>query len=212
VIETLFPLDPLRQRIVVAGQPGHVLELWFARLLRDAFALVATDGYRLFPEVAANALSSATGQALTGDAVRGIVAGFAELEPHPHVGPAMHRARESGIRVIRLINGSAQITDTLLRRAGVREHVEQVLSVDPMRRWKPAPEIYRHATHTCKCRRIGWRWSRRTAGTPTAPQCWTGHRVVSRLEGRHPDLFDPADVTGDDLVSVVDGLLALPAN
>jgi hypothetical protein len=36
--------------------------------------------------------------------------------------------------------------------------------------------------------------------------------VVSRLEGRHPDLFDPADVTGDDLVSVVDGLLALPAN
>jgi 2-haloacid dehalogenase len=141
VIETLFPLDPLRQRIVVAGQPGHVLELWFARLLRDAFALVATDGYRLFPEVAANALSSATGQALTGDAVRGIVAGFAELEPHPHVGPAMHRARESGIRVIRLINGSAQITDTLLRRAGVREHVEQVLSVDPMRRWKPAPEI-----------------------------------------------------------------------
>jgi hypothetical protein len=43
VIETLFPLKPLRQRLVAAGQPGQVLELWFSTLLRDAFALVASS-------------------------------------------------------------------------------------------------------------------------------------------------------------------------
>src|SRR5215510_8946347 len=115
VIETLFPLEPLRQRIVEAGQPGHVLELWFTRLLRDAFVLVATSGYRPFPEIAATALASVTSHSLPADSVRRIVAGFAELDAHPDVGPAMRRARESGLRVVTLTNGSAQVTDTLLR-------------------------------------------------------------------------------------------------
>jgi 2-haloacid dehalogenase len=153
-------------------------------------------------------------QNLTDDAVRGIVAGFAELEPHPDVGPAMHRARESGLRVVTLTNGPAQVTDALLRRAGVREHVEQVLSVgDVRRRWKPAPEIYRHATQACNVSpdRVALvaahSWDTHGAHTAGLVTGW-----LSRLEGRYPDLFDTADVTGDDLVSVVDGLLALPAS
>ena len=51
VVETLFPLEPLRQRLVDAGQPPGVLELWFARLLRDGFALAASGGDRPFAEV-----------------------------------------------------------------------------------------------------------------------------------------------------------------
>jgi 2-haloacid dehalogenase len=34
---------------------------------------------------------------------------------------------------------------------------------------------------------------------------------VSRLEGRYPSVFAPPDVSGDDLVAVVDGLLTLPS-
>lgn len=34
---------------------------------------------------------------------------------------------------------------------------------------------------------------------------------ASRLELRYPDVFHPADVYGDDLVAVAEGLLALPA-
>jgi 2-haloacid dehalogenase len=213
VIETLFPLEPLRRRLIEAGQPGGVLELWFARLLRDAFALVATDGYRPFAEIAAGALSSATSHSLPEDAVHEIVGGFADLDPHPDVGPAMRRARESGLRVVTLTNGSAQVTDTLLRRAGLREDVEQTLSVDDVRRWKPAPEIYRHAAQACGVApdRVAL----------VAAHSWDTHGAhraglvtgwVSRLEGRYSAVFDPADVTGDDLVSVVDGLLALPSD
>jgi 2-haloacid dehalogenase len=32
---------------------------------------------------------------------------------------------------------------------------------------------------------------------------------ASRLEGTFPEVFDPPDVTGPDLVTVIDGLLAL---
>src|SRR5918996_6217196 len=78
VIETLFPLEPLRQRIVEAGQPGHVLELWFSRLLRDAFALVASGGYRPFGEFAVAALRSTASTPVTDAQIQAVLAGFAE--------------------------------------------------------------------------------------------------------------------------------------
>jgi 2-haloacid dehalogenase len=116
LIETLFPLEPLRQRIITAGQPGHPLELWFTRLLRDAFALAAAGGYRPFADLATHALTTVTGHALADGTAREIVAGFAELDPHPDVEPALRRARNAGLRVVTLTNGSAHTTGALLRR------------------------------------------------------------------------------------------------
>ncbi len=107
VIETLFPLEPLRRRLVAAGQPGHVLELWFSTLLRDAFALVASGGYRPFGEIAAEALRSAADGPLTDKRMRDVLAGFAELDPHPDVEPAMRAAHEAGVRMVTLTNGSS---------------------------------------------------------------------------------------------------------
>lgn len=210
VIETLFPLEPLRQRLADAGLPQHLLELWFSRLLRDAFALVASGGYRPFAEIAAAALRSTAGS-LRDDTVSGILAGFAELDPHPDVQPAVHLARDAGVRMITLTNGSAQNTAILLRRAGIDDDIEQVLSVDDVQRWKPAPEIYRHAATS-------------TQVPPdqvalVAAHAWDTHGAhqaglitgwVARLEDDFPAIFAAPDVTGRDLVEVVSGLLALP--
>lgn len=213
VIETLFPLEPLRRRLVVAGQPGHVLELWFSRILRDAFALVASGGYRPFPDVAVGALASATDGDLTGDAAREVIAGFAELSPHPDVEPAMRAARAGGVRVITLTNGTARNTRTLLTGAAVDQYVEHVLTVDDIRCWKPAPEIYRHAVDTCQvpADRVAL-VAAHSWDTHGASRAGLGTGWVSRLEHRYGEVFDPPDVTGDDLVSVVDRLLALPAD
>lgn len=212
VIETLFPLEPLRERLVAAGQPDHVLEVWFARLLRDAFALVATGGYRPFADIAAATLRSATGSALDDDAMGTVIAGFAELDPHPDVAPAVQLAREAGVRMVTLTNGSVRNTTTLVRRAGIADDIEQVLSVDDVQLWKPAPEIYRYA-------------ARSTNVAPSqvalvAAHAWDTHGAheaglvtgwVARLEDEFPGIFEPPDVVGRDLVEVVQGLLALPA-
>ncbi|WP_338033555.1 haloacid dehalogenase type II [Jiangella asiatica] len=212
VIETLFPLEPIRQRLIDAGQPGHVLDLWFARLLRDGFALTATGSYRPFGDIAASALRSTTGSALDDDAIRNVIAGFAQLDPHPDVRPAVRLARDEGLRLVTLTNGSAQNTAGLLQRAGIGADIEQVLSVDDVRRWKPAEPVYRHAAD-------------RTQVPPqrvslVAAHAWDTHGAhhaglttgwVARLEDQVPDIFAAPDVTGRDLVEVVQGLLALPA-
>nr|WP_199734876.1 HAD family hydrolase [Cellulomonas sp. PhB143] len=41
------------------------------------------------------------------------------------------------------------VADSLLGRAGVREHFERLLSVEDARRWKPAPEAYAYGVEAC---------------------------------------------------------------
>jgi len=72
----------MRARLQETGQPGTVLELWFARILRDAFALTAAGDYCTFAEVAASALVSVIKGAGTDRDLDGILAGFRELQPH----------------------------------------------------------------------------------------------------------------------------------
>lgn len=208
VVETLFPLDPLGERLQQAGQSPDLLRLWFTRLLRDGFALSASGAYQPFADIAVGALRAVAD--VSEDAAREVVAGFAELDPHPEVVEALRLAHEAGVRVITLTNGSAATTSALLERAGVRGDVEQVVSVEVVRRWKPAPEPYRHAAALCDVppERMalvaahGW-------DTHGAHQAGLITGWVSRLEGNWNELFEPPDVTGPDLVAVVGGLLAL---
>jgi 2-haloacid dehalogenase len=211
VIETLFPLEPLRRRLEDVGESPHLLELWFTRLLRDGFALSASGGYRPFADVAKVALSTVTGGGVTDDLAGHVLGGFAELDPHPDVEPALRRGGGAGVRMVTLTNGSAAITEGLLRRAGLDRYMERTLSIDDVQRWKPSAAVYLHAAETC--------------GVPpdrvalVAAHAWDTHGAhqaglvtgwVSRLEARVPEIFDAPDVTADDLGEVVEGLLALP--
>ena len=210
VVETLFPLDPLGERLRQAGQSPQLLRLWFAQLLRDAFALTASGGYQPFAELAVSALRAIAD--VSEDAAKEVVAGFAILDPHPDAAEAMHLAREAQVRIITLTNGSATTTSALLERAELRGYVELVISVEAVRRWKPAPEPYRHAAAACAVppsqmalvAAHGW-------DTHGAHRAGLSTGWVSRLEGRWNERFDPPDVTGPDLVTVVHNLLALEA-
>lgn len=51
VNETLSDLEPLRARFEEVGAPGALLETWFARTLRDGFALTAAGAYADFRTV-----------------------------------------------------------------------------------------------------------------------------------------------------------------
>ena len=52
MMETLFPLEPLRGTCQALGLPAAAVELWFARCIRNALALDASGIYRSFGEVA----------------------------------------------------------------------------------------------------------------------------------------------------------------
>lgn len=208
VNETLISLEPLRGRFAEAGLPGGLLELWFARTLRDGMALSMSGDHRPFPEVAAAALR-AVGKA-DDAAVEHVLGGFGALPAHPDVEPALRALAGAGVPAVCLTNGSAATVGAFLAGAGLADLVAQVISIDEIGQWKPAAAVYRHGAAA-----TGVPAGRLALVAAHAFDCHGAKRAglvtgwVSRLEGRYSELFAPPDVRGDDLVAVVEGLLAL---
>ena len=210
VIGTLFSLDTLRPKLQAVGLPANSLELWFAELLRDAFALIATGQYRPFRDVAAAALTRLAGQedALDASRVDQVLDGFAHLDPYPDAATGMQRLRDRDVRIVALTNGGADVTDSLLGRSGLGRFVECCISVDEVKSWKPATEVYLHCA-----RKMGVVPDRLAL---VAAHDWDIHGArcaglltgyVSRRGASFSTVMTPPHVSGSTLVKVVDELL-----
>ena len=68
-----------------------------------------------------------------------------QLQPHPDVEPALRALHRAGMPVATLTNGNADTVRAMLDNADLTRYVRHNLSVDAVRRWKPAPEPYRYA-------------------------------------------------------------------
>lgn len=151
VNETLSDMTSLRVRFEDVGAPADLMTTWFAGVLRDGFALTAAGTYADFADVARDGLRTLLTD-LDGrspdEADEGaghILDGMAGLPPHPDVPGGVHALRRAGFRLVTMTNGSPELTDRLLVRAGVRDQFDALLGVSGPRCWKPAPEAYRYA-------------------------------------------------------------------
>ena len=211
VLETLFSLEPMRAKLIGLGLPSEALELWFARLLRNAFALDASGTFKPFAEIASGTLEvMLAGHQISADVenLTATLAEFSELPAHTDVLPAFQMLQKADICIVALTNGSADITRKLLQRADLMGFVERIVSIDEIRRWKPNPEVYVHAA--------------KELGVPTkrlalvAAHAWDIHGAsqaglvtgwVSRLEVCFDPAMNPPDVSGDTLDEVCQRLL-----
>jgi 2-haloacid dehalogenase len=155
VNETLSDLTGLLAGFQQAGVDPGLLPVWFAATLRDGFALAAAGGYADFSEIAipvlAGLLSRADGlRGSPQEAAERIVQSMGELDLHADVADGLRAFYAAGVRIVTLSNGSSGVAESLLERAGVRDLVEQCLSVSDARRWKPAAEAYAHAAARCR--------------------------------------------------------------
>ncbi|TFV79312.1 haloacid dehalogenase type II [Blastococcus sp. CT_GayMR19] len=153
VNETLSDMSPLGRRFADVGAAESTAALWFASLLRDAFALTAAGGTADFATIGAAGLRSAfTGVPLTMDldaAVGHVMSGFLALDVHPDVPDGVRALKRTGRRLVTLSNGSASVAERLLTGAGLREEFEHLLSVEGAGVWKPAPGSYGYAARVC---------------------------------------------------------------
>ncbi len=122
---------------------------WFAGVLRDGFALAVLGGSAPFADVAADGLRTVlAGHDLDrplDEAVATVLAGFAELPVHPDVAAGLPRLAAAGIRMVAMSNGATAVAEQLLTKAGLRGHVEAVLSVEEGGAWKPDARAYAFA-------------------------------------------------------------------
>lgn len=207
VNETLFALDsldPLFERWGVAGKR----DLWFARALRNGFALTAAGQYRSFPEVARQALVSLAPELLAEAEADELLGAFASLEPHPEVQQALALLRDAHIPVVTLSVGNAANVERLFVRAGLDALVSTHLSCEEVRRWKPAPEPYVMA---CRVLNVApadaWMVAAHAWDLAGAKAVGMRTAWLSRLEGRFDENFAAPDITGGDLLQVIEQVL-----
>lgn len=209
VIGTLMDLEPLRAQLADIGQPPHLLEQWYARTIRDGMALSATGDYAEFPDVAASALREITGYEVTDAQVAKMLSGISSLPAFPDVVPACERLRAAGVRVALLTNGAARPVKAFVSRAGLEPHVDRVISIREVQRWKPWAIVYRYAAEVLGVDPANLAlvaahpWDvhgAKRAGLRTA--------YVSRHAPGYPAIFATPDVTAPDLVAAVEALLS----
>lgn len=152
VNETLSDMRPMAQRFGEVGLPEHLAPTWFASVLRDGFGLTAAGAPKTFREIAAGVLGPMLTTAGIDDvegATATVLGGFMALELHPDVAEGLRALRASGLRLVALTNGSANIPQSLFERSGVIDEFEALLTVDDAGAWKPARAAYDYAARQC---------------------------------------------------------------
>jgi 2-haloacid dehalogenase len=209
VNETLLDLAPVRAALVEAGHPETLLPTVFARTLLTGFAAATVGSWCRFRDAFDAALAQETD--LPADARATVADGFRELSPHPDVEPALRRLVEAGIRVITLSHGSPGVAETGLERGGITPLVEQTLTSEGIRAWKPSREVYLWAAGTCRVAPdrmalvASHGWDVLGAQRAGLTGAW-----FPRSERKYPAVYDEPHVRADSLAGAVDALLALP--
>jgi 2-haloacid dehalogenase len=214
IIGTTFSIEPLRPRLTLLDLPPAALDAWYAAGLRDAFALAATGGFEPFRQVLDGALEQVAakmGVQTTSASREEVLEGLKELPPHPDAGEALETLAGAGIRVLAVSNGAAALTRHLFRQSGLDHFVERVISVEDVRRSKPAREVYDFAA--------------REAGVEpgevalVATHPWDIHGAksagwlgayVARGVPYPSGVMRPPDIEGETLAEVTARLAALP--
>lgn len=148
VNETLLDLRALDPAFAQLFGDAAARREWFTQMIQSALVATVTGAYAPFGQIGDAALTMVAarrGVTLADGARRQLLGGMRSLPPHPEVRAALERLRAAGLRLAALTNSTAEVAEAQLTNAGLAELFELRLSVDAVRRLKPAPEAYQMA-------------------------------------------------------------------
>jgi 2-haloacid dehalogenase len=158
VNETLLDLSALDPMFAAAFGRAGVRPSWFLTMQGVWMAGTLIDRFVPFDKVADAALemtAAREGVTLPRDVRSGIVDGLQKLPAFPEVEAALIALRGAGVRIAALTNSTNRMARAQLKFAGILPLFEQVLSVEAVKRYKPAPEPYLYAARTLKAKPAG---------------------------------------------------------
>jgi 2-haloacid dehalogenase len=130
-----------------------VSALWRAKQIEWSWILSATGAYEPFWALTEQALDHALAMHGVADAaLRGdLLAAYHELDAYPEAAPMLAALRARGIPTAILSNGSPEMLAASVAAGGLAPLLDDVLSVQPLRCFKPDPRVYALATARFGC-------------------------------------------------------------
>jgi 2-haloacid dehalogenase len=145
VNETLLDVGALAPQFERIFGDRAVVQEWFTNVVLYSQTLTIAGPYTDFGSIARACLemtAQARGLMLQAAERDGILRGLVSLPAHDDVRASLERLRAAGFRLVTLTNSSPTAVEQQLANAGIREFFERALSVDAVRKFKPAAEVY----------------------------------------------------------------------
>lgn len=218
VIETLLDLNALAPQFGRAFGDAASLHEFFSQMLQSAFAITVAGIYGDFGAVARAALKMTAerrGIKLTEEGMMQILGGIRSLPAHPEVPASLKRLQSGGFRMAALTNSARKVLESQVTAAGIGEYFEQLLTVDSVRRFKPAAVVYQSAAASLGVETRNIRMvAAHSWDVGGALRAGCAAAFVERPGMVLDPLFDKPDIVGRDLAEIVDRILTsdAPAN
>jgi len=133
-----------RHEARLGAQGPAVSALWRAKQLEYSWMLSATGDYEDFWALTEHALDHAMAvHGLADRALRaGLLSAYRALDAYPGVAEVLTALRADGLGTGILSNGAPGMLADAMAASGLGPLLDAVLSVDPLRRYKPDPKVY----------------------------------------------------------------------
>ncbi|GAB2795503.1 haloacid dehalogenase type II [Halomonas shantousis] len=145
VNETLLDvsaLDPFFERLFGESRPRSE---WFLTLQENWLTATILDRFQPFGELAQGALvmvGRRRGIEIAATEQQELVDRLKRLPPHADVAEALHQLRDAGFELAALTNSTLEAARQQLESADLTDHFAEIMSVDEVQRYKPAPTPY----------------------------------------------------------------------
>ena len=133
-----------RHRGLVGPQADRLNDIWRSKQLEYTWTRSLMGAYRDFRAVTEEALAYAAHRIGGLDAATQatLMAAYDTLDAYPDVLPALRALKAAGKRVAILSNGTPAMLEAAVGSAGLAPFIEASLSVDELRVFKTAPQVY----------------------------------------------------------------------
>jgi 2-haloacid dehalogenase len=129
-------------------EPEPISTMWRARSLEYTFVANQTGAYQPFYEMLRDALSASLAAHdvdLTGDEREAILDTYHNLDVFGDVYDGIERLRDGGYDCYVVSNGNPEMLDSMVEGADIEAFIEDTVSADEIRTFKPHADVYRHA-------------------------------------------------------------------
>jgi 2-haloacid dehalogenase len=198
-------IDPFHMeehlRAAFGEKAKEASELWRSKQIEYSFRRALMKKYRTFDACTAQALrfvSAQLGVSLSEDAQEKLMSKYLQLPVYPDVTAALDELAARGFTIAACSNGTESAVRASLDHAGVLPRFSKIVSVDPIRTFKPDPAVYEHLVAELDARReMVWLISSNPFDVIGAKACGLHAAWVQRDPKR---IFDPWEFEPDAIV------------
>lgn len=205
-------IDPFRMEEhlrAAFGEKAQVAsELWRSKQIEYSFRRALMKKYRPFDACTADALrfvGAQLGVSLSEKDQAHLLSKYQELPAYPDVAVALDELAAQGFTIAACSNGTESAVRASLGNAGILPRFSKIVSVDPIRTFKPDPAVYEYLVAELRARReMVWLISSNPFDVIGAKACGLRTAWVQRDAKR---VFDPWEYEPDAVVHMIEELM-----